>query len=375
MKLLNNLINNHAGSIGIAAMVTWAVDGFLIISDFPEKLGALKLFLTYFFLVFYFVGLQISWYRSFSSRKTNELGLLIMVSSLIGLGWSQPQSIYLVLIVVFAGVLPYFYSIIKGVAIVVALYAIGWAFATYHWQYDNAFLPNLTYLSFSAFSFFTSYTVNKETDAKEELASTHQQLLATQQLLTDSAVNNERLRISRDLHDAIGHHLTAMSLQLEVARNLSKDKALGHVEQAHSLTKLLLADVREVVSDLRLESSLDIRNSLKKLAGSAKATVNLVIDANVDINKTKVIETVFRLVQEMITNSNRYSSTGQLNFHICESENDWRLSCDDAGSSPSTYKPGTGIVGMRERVEQLGGQFSLTTEKGFRYNILLPKND
>ena len=62
---------------------------------------------------------------------------------------------------------------------------------------------------------------------------------------------DERRRIARELHDLVGHHLTALTLNLEVVTHLVDGKVLGHVQQAHSLAKLLLADVREVVSEMR----------------------------------------------------------------------------------------------------------------------------
>ena len=61
----------------------------------------------------------------------------------------------------------------------------------------------------------------------------------------------ERLRISRDLHDTLGHHLTALSLQLDVASRLTDGPAADRIREAHAITRLLLSDVRDVVSTLR----------------------------------------------------------------------------------------------------------------------------
>jgi len=194
-------------------------------------------------------------------------------------------------------------------------------------------------------------------------------------LLTDSAVNDERLRISRDLHDALGHHLTALSLQLEVAKKLAEDKALSHVEQAQAISKLLLADVRQVVADVRSLPNVDIRASLNQLAQSAKATVNLEIADNLHIANSRIAETLFRLVQEIVTNSNRHSKTGRLNIRLFENDNAWLLQANDDGKTALNIVPGAGINGMRERVQDMGGTFTLSTQHGMHYEIRLPKND
>jgi two-component system sensor histidine kinase DesK len=375
MKLLKRIYESQSGPLGIAAICAWMIVSYVLIYQYPKTLDSLYHVWTSVFLVTYFVGMQLAWLKNTKSRHTNFAGLLVIGMSILGIGWSQPQSTYLVLIVIFAGILPYFLSVSWSVLVGLVLFALTLSIAIFHWQQPYAILNMATYLSFSIFAFFAGLTAHREAQLRQELALANDQLLATQQLLTDSAVNDERLRISRDLHDAIGHHLTAMSLQLEVARRLSKDRALEHIEQAHSLTKLLLADVREVVSDLREVPSVDIRRSLKQLASSARATVNLMIDTNLEITKTKVLEAVFRLVQEMITNSNRYSRTGQLSIHLSETDKEWCLRCDDGGSENLQIVPGSGISGMRERAEQLNGQFNLTSDKGLHYNIRIPKHD
>src|SRR3546814_12036878 len=80
------------------------------------------------------------------------------------------------------------------------------------------------------------------------LFRSNSELRATRALLAESSRLSERMRISRELHDLLGHHLTALSLNLEVATHVSSGKAQEHVRQAHTLAKLLLTDVREAVS-------------------------------------------------------------------------------------------------------------------------------
>jgi DNA-binding NarL/FixJ family response regulator len=73
----------------------------------------------------------------------------------------------------------------------------------------------------------------------------------------------ERVRSSRELHDLIGHHLTTLSLNLEVASHVSDGKAKAHVDKAQALARLLLSDVRAVVSRLREGESLDLAEALQ----------------------------------------------------------------------------------------------------------------
>ncbi len=65
----------------------------------------------------------------------------------------------------------------------------------------------------------------------------------------------ERLRVARDLHDTLGHHLTALGMQLEVAARLTDGRAKEHIERAHAIGRSLLTGVRDAVSDLRGSAS------------------------------------------------------------------------------------------------------------------------
>lgn len=141
------------------------------------------------------------------------------------------------------------------------------------------------------------------------------------------------------------------------------------------MTKLVLSDVRQVVADLRTLPTLDIRNSIQQLTASAKAQVDLHVDPALTLTNSRVAETLFRLVQEIVTNSNRHSHTGKLQISLRETEQHWQLDSHDGGTEPARLIPGSGIRGMRERVEKFGGRFELRTDDGLRYHASLPKHD
>ena len=122
---------------------------------------------------------------------------------------------------------------------------------------DAALLAGL-FLGVSLFAFTASVVGMHNIRARDELRKVNSELRATQALLAENTRIAERVRIARELHDLVGHHLTALTLNLEVVTHLVDGKSLEHVQQAHALAKLLLADVREVVSDMRDDDKVNL---------------------------------------------------------------------------------------------------------------------
>lgn len=138
--------------------------------------------------------------------------------------------------------------------------ALAWVAAQtagFGWVASLVFSPGVTvattlaFAGFELFALHSAITARREREAREELARAHAELLATRQLLADSSRAAERVRISRELHDVMGHHLTALSLSLEAARHAPPEETSQHVETAQSLTKRMLREVRRVVGRLR----------------------------------------------------------------------------------------------------------------------------
>ena len=123
----------------------------------------------------------------------------------------------------------------------------------------------------------------------------------------------ERMRISRELHDLIGHHLTALSLNLEVASHLVSGQAQDHVRQAQSVAKLLLGDVREVVSQLRDEDSIDLTQALQSLTEGVPGLRSISNCRRVSASTIpKRAQVLLRCAQEIITNTVRHAGARNL---------------------------------------------------------------
>jgi signal transduction histidine kinase len=104
----------------------------------------------------------------------------------------------------------------------------------------------------------TAHAMRWESKTARALARTNRKLRSAQAILARTERDSERLRISRELHDAWGHELTALGLQLEIAsRATEPGKAGDHVAQAKALARDLLAKVRRAVATLREEEALE----------------------------------------------------------------------------------------------------------------------
>jgi signal transduction histidine kinase len=229
---------------------------------------------------------------------------------------------------------------------------------------------------FQVFALGTASLTTRERRAREELARANSELLATRALLVESSRVAERLRISRDLHDTLGHHLTALSLQLDVASRLTDGKAADHVQRAHAITRLLLSDVRDVVSELRVGSRLDVASALRALTTrSGTLGVHLDVPDVLEIDRAAHADVLLKSVQEIITNTTRHANAANLWIRVESSGDRITLDARDDGSGARTFAIGHGLTGMRERFEECGGtvEFDGGDGRGFEVHGFLPR--
>jgi signal transduction histidine kinase len=228
---------------------------------------------------------------------------------------------------------------------------------------------------FQLFAYAMASLASRERNAREQLTRAHTELLATRALLAERSRDEERLRISRDLHDTLGHHLTALSLQLDVASRLTDGKAADHVHQAHAITRLLLSDVRDVVSELRGSGPLDLARAIRSLAGASTAlTTHFDLPDRLEIDEGRRADALLKCVQEIITNTTRHADARNLWIALILNDDSITLQSRDDGRGARTVVPGHGLTGMRERFETLGGriEFRSGEGRGFEVHGLMP---
>ena len=222
---------------------------------------------------------------------------------------------------------------------------------------------SLTLLGMGGFQLFAVMVLvyaGKAERMAEDLKTVNARLLATRSLLGETARDQERLRLSRELHDVAGHKLTALKLNLRgLARRLDEDAA-KEVDRATGLADELLQDLRSVVRHLRETEGIDLAESLREVARPfPRPRLELHLDEHTRIPRAEQAETMLRVVQESLTNAARHGPAETLRVHLERKADRLILSVEDDGRLKGEVRPGNGLTGMRERLVELGGSLEI----------------
>jgi signal transduction histidine kinase len=306
------------------------------------------------------------------------LGLLVLTGTAIAIGWFSQSGLSALLMMVVCVVLPWLLPLPLGVAwLVLQNLALIPVFASFPgFDFGKAVLQVSLYFSFSVITFIASMVASQQAEAREEQRRLNSELRATRALLAESSRISERMRIARELHDLIGHHLTALSLNLEVASHLVNEPAAEHVDKAQATAKQLLTDVREVVSELRDDDAIDLTGALRSLTeGVPGLNVHLELPPRFAVDDPRRAQVLLRCTQEIVTNAVRHAGARHLWLRFERTPDGMlALKAHDDGRGASELKPGNGLSGMRERLAEVGGRLWIDTarDRGFTLEASMP---
>jgi len=240
---------------------------------------------------------------------------------------------------------------------------------------DRAALPmSIAYFTFQLFGAFTARIAVEERQAKQALAEANAELRVATGLLDMSSRAEERVRIAREIHDLLGHHLTALSLNLEVASHLAEGEAKEQIAKSQAITKLLLSDVRDSVSRLREDEPVNLVSALNSIRDVVPMPKIHVEAEEIGVVDSVVAGTALRVVQEIVTNAVRHSGARNLWLALATRNGALAIGARDDGSGTDHVRFGNGLRGMRERVQQAGGTMDVKSmrTRGFEVQITLP---
>jgi signal transduction histidine kinase len=305
----------------------------------------------------------------------NIVSLLLMAASELALLAVGPSNYSPVLLIVIAAVIGAIYSPRGAVAALLLLNLGFLAVLVIRWRSPDPGFAVLIYGLFQAFALVTTLERVRAQGASRELREVNAQLLATRELLAESARDGERLRVSRELHDVAGHRLTALALNLEL---LGQEPGIAQRREwlvSRALVTDLLSELRSVVASLRHHEGIDVREALRRIADAFPAPrIHLDLDGRARIDGAERAEVIVRAGQEGLTNAVRHANARNIWLSLAQDAGTLRLEVRDDGASPEEHVTGYGLRGMQERVEALGGRVETgrPPQGGFRLLVSLP---
>lgn len=208
------------------------------------------------------------------------------------------------------------------------------------------------------------------------------ELRAAQAALAVEAVQRERQRIAREVHDVVAHTMTVTLMHLQAARRaLDHDPAAVRdtLEEAETLGRRSLSDIRRTVGLLRAEDEPPATRALPEAGDipalvesyrAAGVSVHTALDLSDDALEPAASVTLYRLVQEALSNAATHAPGTDVDLEIRTGDHQviFEVSNPLSSEPPASQRHGLGLVGMRERVRLLGGEMD-AGPRGDRWHV------
>lgn len=340
------------------------------LTDIVVAALCLVIFIVCFLLAVGFIDLQCN-----ITLRTSLM--LLQYLSVLTAAWLIPYSFIAILITIWSAQLPYCVSIKTAITTSPIWSAPLWLIFGFHWDMSYALLSALLYWTFNLFALVMVNATIKEQRARQATSELNRELVATQTLLGEASKQAERVRIARNIHDLLGHHLTALTINLQVASRTTTGDTQLRIQQCHDLAKLLLSDVREAVSEIREKSTIELENALSALLNNVpNLQVTLQVQQGMNITDVNMADTILRCVQEAITNTLKHSNAKSFVIQLEQNDHGITLEMRDDGHyhTPKAVNEGNGLIGMKERIANLGGEFKAAlSATGFVTQVHFPQ--
>lgn len=235
-----------------------------------------------------------------------------------------------------------------------------------------------------------TYVVNRETKTRQklelltaELQTANRKLMDYTLQVEELTLTKERNRMAREIHDTLGHYLTVINMQLNAAQAVMATKpevAQEAIGKAQRLSKEGLAEVRHSVSALREQAGgveRPLPDTLQTLLAEIQTSginTSLQIEGQPHALSPQVHLTLYRTAQEALTNARKYAQATHIELLLAYKEHETSLHVADNGIGATQTDGGFGLVGLRERVQLLGGslQYETAPNQGFTLQVDLP---
>ncbi len=206
-----------------------------------------------------------------------------------------------------------------------------------------------------------------------------QQNMMTKRVI--QAQENERKRISRELHDSVAQEILSALVDLRVLKYMNvEEEVLKKVQHTEISLMRLLDDIRHLAVELRPATLDDLgleaafRTHFKWIEKNYGVVVNFQAGLKAKRYEDEVETVVYRVCQEAVFNALKYAETDEISVHVIEEEGKLKLTVEDSGVGFDELEghskgTGLGLYGMRERAELVGGTLIIQSEIGVGTSI------
>lgn len=342
-----------------AGFITWGAVAYVEFGQLADSPFLWPSVLGYSIFLLLFLIIGSGYADKISLRKTQMIScaqlLIALLLMLVHVGQISP-----VLLVVWAAQLPDYFSRRNAVIQVIISNLLFYCIQISVWHFESAVINSLIYLGFQLFALSTSFARVSERRAREQLEQVNQQLLTTRIILAQSSKQDERLRIARDLHDILGHQLTALNLQLEILQHKVASDLHASVADTKNLAKQLLDNIRAVVRNQRAPLTVDIRQAVQALV-LRLPQLQLTIEGELQLESAELAEQLLLCIQEGISNALRHGHATRINLSLQQQKKHITILLDDNGCGcGDKINPGSGLLGINERLQGFNGSVTLT---------------
>lgn len=249
-----------------------------------------------------------------------------------------------------------------------------------YWKLNTALLFGLVLI----FVMLLVGALLAQKQSREKLSLANRRLRQYALLVENQATLQERNRIAREIHDSVGHSLTAQSIQLEnvsMQLNGNIQQASQHLRKARQLGKEALENVRNSVATLRTNplQGKSLTEALIHLIQEFERTTGTNVKSEIYLKSSlpdEISTALYRVVQEALTNVSKHGYAEQVNLDLREGLTNISLLLTDNGQGfdPNENTTGFGLRGMRERVKAFGGSFYLSSQpsQGCKIQVEIP---
>ncbi|WP_302626937.1 sensor histidine kinase [uncultured Eubacterium sp.] len=206
------------------------------------------------------------------------------------------------------------------------------------------------------------------------LREKNKELLEKQDYEVYLATLKERNRIAREIHDNVGHMLTRSILQVGALKTIYKEEPLqSQLESVNDTLNLAMTSIRKSVHNLH-DDAVDLKQVIADATKEMSEKYDLRLEYDMSNTIPKSVKYCFiATIKEAMSNIAKHSNADKISIILREHPGFYQLCVEDNGTIKKSNDSGIGLINMRERVEQIGGNINIKNENGFEIFIIIKK--